>query len=167
MIRKKTFDAFGSKYRTAQFCAARGLELLNIKNPHPTEMLGLTEIFVKGEWVSLGESSLINLHVKDCLNVLVPRLVLNGVMSVVHEFNFGFLRTWRGVRIPARFIDDSAVIDSRYTDPLMAQLIQDDAATLRELEEYYSLEDAFRIFDVIVAKSVNAALSTEAAMKDR
>lgn len=71
---------------------------------------------------------------------------------VVYDFSFGFLKTWKGVKVPRRFISDAKSVSTEYTDPLISQLIQEDYASLRELEEYYSLEDAFRMFDIMTAK---------------
>lgn len=165
MIQIKTFDAFGIVYRTEQHAAVQGMELLGQENAHPVDLLSKTEVQVENVWIKLDNTDSINKHVFDKADALPPRVVLSGLMNVVYSFNFGFLKQWKGVKIPSRFQEESESIDSIHTDPLIAALIQEQAATLRELEEYYSLEDAFRIFDVIMAKAVNAAYAQDAAMR--
>jgi hypothetical protein len=164
----KQFDLFGVTYRTTQFAAVTALDIMaRAGSVHPTENLRLTEVKTKGGWVRLDTAEAINEWVIDVLFAIPPNLVLNGVLKVVNEFSFGFTAGWTGVKIPSRFKSDDPPRESKYVDPLIAQLLQEEAATLRELEEYYSLEDAFKMFDVMVAKGVNAALAQESAMKKK
>jgi hypothetical protein len=172
MIAEKEFESFGVKYRTKQFSAARGVELLFRSNEvYPTEYLEKTEVLFefsrkKKEWISLSDSANIDKGVRDKEGLLRPRIVLEGLLMVVYDFSFGFLKTWKGVKVPRRFISDAKSVSTEYTDPLISQLIQEDYASLRELEEYYSLEDAFRMFDIMTAKGVNAAYQHEQAERE-
>jgi hypothetical protein len=167
MRNKKQFTAFGVEYRTEQFAASTGMELMASKvEIHPLEILSLTEVRTgDGRWLSLSIRDNVNLHVFDAAGIIPPRLVLEGILSVVREFNFGFLADWKSTRIPARFTSESISLSSKYTDPIMAQLINDDVASMRELEEYYSLEDAFKMFDLLVVKGINQATANEEASK--
>jgi hypothetical protein len=170
MSRKSTeFDAFGVKYRTKQFPAIRGLELIDdSKNIHPCEILELTEAQdVQGNWHSLAHPDNINRYVRDVIEVLSPLLVLKAVADLVNEYSFGFLLSWKGVKIPARFTDSFRAVVTQNAQPLVSQLVQDKTADIRSLEEYYSLEDAFKMFDIMVAKGVNEALANEAASRDK
>lgn len=167
MSRKTTtFEAFGRDYKTTHLSAQRAIELMKPgRENHPCELLEETFIKVEGEWIKLDCADAINRHVNDIIEVIAPRLVLNGIMSLVNSYNYGFIDGWRGVKIPSRFIDGSQSASSVNIDPLIAQIVSDKTASLRELEEYYSLEDAFKMFDVAVARGVNQALSSEAASK--
>lgn len=168
MKKTTTFDAFGMKYKTEQFSAIQGLELIADDSAaiHPCKLLAKTQIYTKdGIWADLSNQTILNDNVNDLANILPPRIVLNGIVSLVHDFNFQFLANWKGVKVPSRFIDGAQALSSQNLEPMAAQLIQDGAASLRELEEYYSLEDAFKMFDTIMVKGVNQALSQEAAMK--
>lgn len=165
----KEFDLFGVKYRTRQFAAVRALEIMEQATAvHPLEVLAQTEVYdaENRKWKALDSREAINEFVIDRMHVLPPRMALQGVLRAVNEFSFGFVNGWRGVAIPKRFTAGIEPRASNHTDPLIAQLLQDEVTSLRELEEYYSLEDAFKLFDVMVAKGVNAALSQEQAMKD-
>lgn len=162
-----TFSAFGVQYKTEQFSAIRGLELLAKPDDiHPCELLAQTHAMnFEGEWISLSNESAINDLVQDIAGIIAPRVALKGVLALVEEYNFKFMNAWKAVRVPTRFTDGAATVTSANIDPLALQLIQDGVATLKELEEYYSLEDAFKMFDAIMVKGINAALSHEASMK--
>jgi hypothetical protein len=170
MARKsREFSAFGVKYRTTQFAAMRGLELIDEhKNVHPCEMLELTEVYGPDEnWHSLAYEDNVNSYVEDSIGVIPPLLVLKAIADLVNEYSFGFLVGWKGVRIPSRFTDGFRPVTTHHAQPLVSQLVQDKTAELRDLEEYYSLEDAFKMFDIMVAKGVNEALANEAASKPK
>lgn len=137
---------------------------------HPCGLLSQTQVEAKDEsgkvfWIGLLDSEAINEFVTDKAKVLPPRLVLSGVMSLVYGWNFDFLVNWKSAKIPSRFTDGAPSISSKNMEPMASQLIQDGVASLKELEEYYSLEDAFKMFDTILIKGINQALSQEAAMK--
>lgn len=163
----KTFDAFGVTYRSKQFSAATGLEMMAMDSDvHPCEMLSLTEVKSRdGRWLPLSVASNVNLHIEDLAGVIAPRLVLEGILSVVRDLNFGFLATWKSTKVPNRFISESKFTKNTHTDPIIAQLFQDDAASPMELETYYSLEDAFKMFDLLIVKGINQAISNEEAAK--
>ncbi len=165
--RSKEFSMMGVAYRTTQFPAMPALELMKKQEElHPCEMLGNTFAKQGENWLPLSDPDNINELVVDKAGILAPRLVLNALLSIVNEFNFEFMYTWKGAKIPRRFIDDANSVASNHVDPMIAQLLQNDCATLRELEEYYSLEDAFKMFDVMVVKGINSALSQEHASKN-
>lgn len=164
----KEFEVFGVKYRTRQFAAVPALEIMSDAGAvHPVDNLRLTEVWDENSWHALDSREAVNKYVVDKASILPPRMVLIAVLKLVNEFSFGFVSTWRGVRIPKRFTSGGEVKSSTHVDPIISNLLQEDVASLRELEEYYSLEDAFTMFDVMVAKGVNEALAHEAAMKDR
>ena len=163
MINTVSFEAFGVKYKTKQFAAAKALRLMDrLAWVHPVDLLETTE----ADGVCLDTPEAINKAILDRAGILAPREVLNGILALVKEANYGFISAWKGVKVPRRFINEAATTISTHADPLISVLIQEDVATLKELEEYYSLEDAFTMFDIVMAKNVNAALSHEAAMNE-
>lgn len=171
MIREKHFSAFGIAYHTRQFSAVRAFEMLEhaADDANPLEILALTlaEPVEGGEARRLDEPEAIDACVMDITGMLPPRVVLSGVINLVYDFNFHFMHEWQGVRIPKRFLNAAATAASKEVEPMISTLISKRVATLEQLETYYSLEDAFKMFDVIMAEGVNAALSHEAAMKER
>ncbi|USN16318.1 hypothetical protein PLUTO_00020 [Luteibacter phage vB_LflM-Pluto] len=163
------FEAFGVSYRTTQFTAVPAMELLRRAGKiHPTEVLARTEAKDSdGDWVLLDNADAINRCVLDRADAIPSVTVLRGLLDIIHEKNFKFLEEWKGARMPRRFVDEAQTASTQNADPLIAQLIQDGSATMRELEEYYSLYDAFVMFDILVVKGLNQALSYEAATSKR
>lgn len=157
---------FGVDYRTTQFSASSGLEVMEeLKEIHPCLMLAHTEVSTDDGWLQLSSGRNIDLHVKDVIGIIPPSRVLYALTGLVNEFSFGFLDGWTGIRVPPRFLAGFKSVSSANSQPLISQLVQDGVADLRSLQEYYSLEDAFRMFDIVMAKGVNEALANEAASK--
>jgi hypothetical protein len=161
----KTFCTFGRRYRTKQFSAVAALNIMmSDAETYPTEMLRCTEI-ENIDWHLLDNGDAINGYVEDVTGLVAPYLILKGIMDIVRDHNFGFLYTWRGTKIPARFTSGAKSVKSERVEPMIQQLVADDMATLRELEEYYSLEDAYKMFEIGVVKHVNSAYAYEEATK--
>lgn len=130
----------------------------------PQIVLAHTDALKDGHWTNLATQEAINEHVLDQAGVLPPRVVLSGLLRIIGDHSFGFMRHWKSAKVPRRFLSGASSVDSSNVDPIITALTTDKMATLRELEEYYSLEDAFKMFDSMVVKGINSALSTEAAM---
>jgi hypothetical protein len=165
----KKFDMFGVTYRTRQFPAVRALELVNAETIDPLDMLSQTEVLVGDAWIALDDREPINQYVTDRIGIIPPRQVLGALMKIVGEHSCGAMNGWVGVKVPNRFTPSAQGMTTRrsaHVDPIIETLIAHEAATLRELEEYYSIEDALKMLDVIVAKGVNEALANEAAQKN-
>lgn len=159
---------FGLEFEVTQFSAVEGLEILFPKSPvHPVVALNGTKIKVGGEFVPLKGRELINELLVDKAEIVPPYGVLMALLKLVDDINFGFLKTWKSVKVPSRFVSGARTVSSDATPSIIAQLIQDNVASQKELEEYYSLEDAFKMLDVMTAKGVNAAYAAEAAETER
>jgi hypothetical protein len=170
-MRKVTnVTAFGSEYRIRQYSAVDGFEFMTkMESESPEILLKDTSIKVGAKkWVLLDNKESINEYVKDVLNIVDGHEAISKIISFVIEFNFDFLDHWKATEIPSRLcapIDDKDQIE--FSDnPVMAQLIANKIATMKELEEYYSLEDAFRMYDIYVEDSLNKALASEASYKE-
>ncbi len=160
----KEIHLFGVIYSCKQFSAIEGMSIFEMDSPHPCVILSNTHVKTnKGKWKSLSEADNVNKYVVDKMGVFTPLQVLNLLVELVRKENFGFLATWKGVKVPVRFLSDSKQVQSEYTTPMLSSLMNENKASLKELEEYYSLEDSFRMFDMLSMKNVNEALSNEAA----
>ncbi len=140
--------------------------LYRFEKASPLEILEFAEVHVDGEWFKLNNRDAINDFIVDPIGISTPLFVLKEVCSAVKFVNYGFLADWKGVTIPRRFQNQAETIKSDYTAPLISNLIQADKATLRELEEYYSVEDAFKMFDIVLVNTVNKAYAQEEAEKE-
>lgn len=164
------FEIFGVKYRTKQFAAVRALEVAVDAGRAPLDVLEFTDVLVGEDWVALDSRERVNLYVFDRVGVLSPRMVLKALVDYVVECSCKIAKEWKGVKVPNRFTAEGQGVsprESAYVDPIIAALLGADMASLKELEEYYSLEDALKMFDVMVAKSVNEALANEVAQKGK
>lgn len=164
MRKTEEFSAFGITIEVTQFSATEGLEILFSKNKQDVlKMFSSSKIKTENGFESIKTKQQINFIFEDIAGILPPVTVLTAMMKLVENFNFGFLSEWNSVKVPERFTSNSRSVSSKNTPSIVAQLIQDGIANKRELEEYYSLQDAFEMLDIMTAKAVNAALSQEAA----
>lgn len=163
MTNTKEFEVFGVRYKTTQWPAVQALALIErAEVVTPMEVLGRTSVEVGyNEWLRLDDPRNINAYVRDRISKIPPRVVLLAITKVVNAYSFGFMDGWKGVKVPTRFMSGAETVSSGHVDPVVSQLVQDGVASYRELEEYYSLEDAFKMFDILMAKSLNSALANE------
>lgn len=159
------WDYAGKNYRTKHYSAAQAVEILFADgDTPPEEALGLTEIQLSnGSWAALDTADAINSLLVDEHQITSPRSLLNIALSKVSRINFGFLNDWQSVNMPRRFASNVDSIQSDNISPLLGQLVSSGTATLKELEEYYSLQDVFVMLDALTVKAVNEALTHEEA----
>ncbi|QIQ66540.1 hypothetical protein debbie_41 [Pseudomonas phage debbie] len=165
----KPFNMFGVHYTSRQFSAVDGLSMMSeIQSVPPEELLKCTDVLAhpedhpEGIWLPLTAAN-INLYVVDRAKVIAPVQVLALLSEVVIDWNFGFLKDWTGVKIPSRFVEDIKSVKTAHSPSVVASLVANGSASMRELEEYYSTQDAFKMIDIMTAKSVNEALASEAS----
>lgn len=163
----KMFDAFGLNYRTTQFSAVEGLAIMKQgAEVRPDIFLKDTYVVFPDAEFRLNTPENVDKYVMDVVANLTPRIVLTGIMGIISDFNFGFLSNWKPIHVPARFTSGVEAITSDFVDPLISSIVQAGTASLRDLEEYYSLEDAFAMMDIMTAKGVNEAMAHEAAQEE-
>lgn len=165
-MKELEFEIFGLKYKTKQFSAIEGLKILDeLLTVHPTIILRQTQIFHDENWINLDYHSINNL-VKDFANAVSPRMALKVLTSHVSDINFGFLDNWKVIQVPSRFLSNAKTVKVEGIEPIVSTLVQEGVASIRELEEYYSIEDAYRMFDIIMSKAVNNLLGQEEAERE-
>ncbi|MDR3449666.1 MAG: hypothetical protein P4M15_07980 [Alphaproteobacteria bacterium] len=125
-----------------------------------------TEVESGGEWFKLDTEKAINDYVFDVHELMKPFAMLEEVTSTVKGINFSFLANWKGVKIPPKFISAAKSVQTAYSAPIVSNLIQARQAKLKELEEYYSVEDAFKLFDVVLTNTVNKAYANDFAQQE-
>lgn len=168
MRKTKYFSAFGNDYRIRQYSAADGLSFLkSIESVPPVQLLKNTYAVIDDGLICLDNRESINDYVCDILDKIGSQDVLMSLLESVKEFNFDFLNTWKSIKIPKRLCaSEDAIYPESCDDPIISHLIASKTATLRELETYYSTEDAFRMYNIIVEDSLTKALITETAHKE-
>lgn len=165
----KEIMLFGHKYRLSQVSAAEGFRYMNTDRDPTVELMVLideTAIWMGGDWQRLTKEN-INKHVKDAINVMQPRLVLKSLVKELNDFNFGFLGRRKTFRVPS-YLKSDGDYEVRHIEgesPVMGTLVAEGRASLRELQEYYSLEDAFKIYDILFVEKLNSAEAHHEAFK--
>ncbi|KVG38159.1 hypothetical protein WL29_08155 [Burkholderia ubonensis] len=156
----KEFESFGVRYRIRQMAAYDAFRFVMMdEQPDPIEVLQVAaaEVKVDGCWVALDAAEPINAYVRDTKGILQPRTVLSGLISVISDFNWGFLKDRKQAKVPSYLRSDSQVRGVDGVSPIMSAIMAADKANLRELQEFYSLHDAFQIFDVLFSDQLNKA----------
>ncbi len=171
MRKEFTFIVFGNNYRSKQFAAVNGVTLLCDKESadvgHPIAVLNETEVLTTDGWMPLRMPGAIDRYVTDAMGMVSPIVVLDVLCGRVYVDNFGFLNGWKPVNIPRRLVAAvDADMEETRMDPVISLVVMAGKATLRELEEYYSTEDVFKMYDMIAVDNLNKALGSEAAMAE-
>jgi hypothetical protein len=169
-MKSKVFESFGVRYRIKQMSAAAAFAVFIAPDadPKPLEALAGLEVFdAERGWVELNDAGSLDAYVRDTVGAIKPRLVLSGLIKVAFDFNLGFLKDRRRIRVPSYLRADSdGPDDDSGEDPVLSALIADRQATLRELQEDYSLEDSFRIYDISFRDKLEKAKASYAAIKE-
>jgi hypothetical protein len=164
------FDLFGNMYRLKEFAAADGVEILCAAdgNPsHPLVVLQCCDVWTGEQWIPLDNRHNVNTLVTDAMKMTQPAQVLDQLIARIYQFNFDFLQGWKPINVPRRLMADLPKdIEAPRIDPVISLIAMADKATMRELEEYYSTRDAFKMYDMIAVDSLNKALGTEAAVAE-
>jgi hypothetical protein len=170
-MRKTTeYNTFVVNYRTTHFAAWDAVGMFSrLDEISPTELLALTEVRdSEGGWVSLADARNIDRYVRDVLGQLRPHEVLAALMSLVRQYNFGFPAP--KVNVPRRFRskveEGSDPNEGAGAHPVLSWLYVEGKATWRELQEEYSLEDAFAMHYELLKSKVKAAIDAEQAQID-
>jgi hypothetical protein len=184
MRKQMTFDLFGSSYRIRQMAATEGLKRLESEKPMEEDavaVLAEAEAHVfdsaakqgRGAWVPLGSAQAVDTYVKDCregvghMFMLRPQQVLQHLLSAVHNHNFSFAAGWSFVKFPKRLqAADIAWEPPKEIGGLILSLMSSRQATLKELQTFYSVEDAYFMQQAMASDSLRSALLHEDAMKE-
>jgi hypothetical protein len=166
MRKTKEFQIFGIDYKTTQFSAMQSLDI--IKKPNnldPIQLLSLTSVKIENDFILLSGKNEINSYVVDKINHLPGAIVLRGLIKYISDYSFSFISDFKMIKTPAKFASDAKHVFSPHIEPMIAQLIHNGYGTLEKFEQYYSLEDAYILFDALVAQGVSEAYSADYAIK--
>lgn len=89
--------------------------------------------------------------------------ILSKLEVACYEYNYGFLRNWKPQLIPAEMAATYFVAESNHVDSIVSALVSNELATYKELRDEYSLEEAFKLLDVLAVKRINEFRAREAA----
>lgn len=112
---------------------------------------------VDGKWVELGGDKLIEMYVPSWE-------ALSLAEQQAYELNFGFLAAWQPHHVPDEMkATKYAVAESKNVDPSVSALVSNGMATYIELRDSLSLEEMFKLLDILTVKRINEYRSQKAA----
>lgn len=106
-------------------------------------------------WVILSEPEMIDRHVATWMD-------LSALLDSTIDYNFGFLETRRFRRLPDSGISSASPF---HCDPLFHALVSNKYASLTELKESLTLEDAFDLLDSLTATKLNEYYALQASKR--
>ncbi|AMR79625.1 hypothetical protein [Cupriavidus nantongensis] len=168
MRKTEEFDLIGKTYRATQLAAFEAFsEKGGGENKTPVAALRQAQaaVLVDGRWIQLDSRAAVNAHVADPLRYFNAHVVLDALLRKIYDMNFGFLDGRKELRVPTRFLSEVPVPQAEGLPPVIATLISNGLATLKELQADYSAEDAMIQFDAYSVDALAKALNGEAAMK--
>lgn len=169
MARKlKEFEVFGMKFRTLQVGAVTAFEEVNrTARLDPMTVLPMIEVLDEHEhWVALDSKQRSNQYLRERTGFVPAHVVLESVLAAWSEVNIGFLRDWTPIKVPSYLRSEREPRQARGIDPILASIINAKQASLKDLEEYYTAEDAIRLFDVNMAAKLDEAQAQYEAHKE-
>ena len=149
-LASKTVEVRGIKYLIRKLPAVTAKQIIDQK----AELDVLASVEVCG--VSLETEELIDHYLPDWE-------VMGELIDIAANYNFGFLENWKPVRFPAAMAGNYNASECRYIDPIFSTLISSGSATLLQLKQDYSLEEAFQLLEVLTVSRVNEYKAREAS----
>lgn len=153
MRNEKFIEANGMKFRLRAMPAVEAKSLLDIP-PEERRVVQYADISVNGTWVPFENDATIDAHLPHWESLV-------WLESQVMEHNFGFLSEWEPTRLPAGMASSYNAVSPKYVDGLFVSLISGGMAKYGELCSEYSLEDAFRLLEVLTISKINEFLARE------
>lgn len=81
----------------------------------------------------------------------------------VYQLNYGFLESWKPATVPSGMLAKHRVAESSNVDPIISAVVSSGFATYKELRDDYSLEEAFKLLDIMTVNKINEYRAMEAA----
>lgn len=112
------------------------------------DLMSCVSVWADDKWVLLDSPDLIDLHVPSWE-------IMSELEYASLDFNYGFLKTWKPIRMPNGMGSGRPVVSCRHIDPIFSALISSKYATLHEMKTIYSLEDVFMMVEVLTVHNIN------------
>lgn len=140
-------------YRISKMMAYNAKEYLDSKD----ESLLYKCINIKTDdgWLNLSEPEIIDSNVETWMD-------LSALLDAAISHNFGFLETRRFRRLPDSGVSSASPF---HCDPLFHALVSNKYASLTELKNNLTLEDAFDLLDSLTTTKLNEYYAVQASKR--
>lgn len=153
----KSIQGVQFKFKFIPAIAAR--ELLAKMEGDLSKLRPHIAVDVDGKWVELGSDKSVEMYVPNWE-------VLSLAEQESYGLNFGFLATWQPHHVPDEMkATKYTVAESKNVDPSVSALVSNGMATYLELRDILSLEEMFKLLDILTVKRINEYRSQKAANK--
>lgn len=147
----------GLEFRFTKIPAIPARELLSGMVADFDVLRPYVEIATAEGWIILDNKPAIEKYVKSWET-------LTAVELFAYEYNYGFLAKWKPTPLPAKMEESSyRVAETKNVDAAVAALITNGMANYEQLRDSYSLEEAFKLLDVLTVKKINEFRAAEAS----
>jgi hypothetical protein len=161
------FELAHKDFKTTQMSAFHSYEMLFGKEEWAPEGI-LSDTYVRegSDWARLDSNEEISRLIFHPLGLESPLSVLMRLIEKVKGISCSAMYRWESVKIPKRFLSSASTVESPRGMPILSTLFTEKLATLHALQEFYSLDDALRMYDDYTVQNINKALQNEKAMAE-
>lgn len=153
----KTYSIDDCEFRFTKIPAIAARELLSSMQTDFEVLRPYIEIATNNGWVVLD-----NKHVIE--KCIASWETLTAAELFAYDYNYGFLATWKPTPLPPKMEESSyRVAETKNVDAAVSALITNGMANYEQLRDSYSLEEAFKLLDVLTVKKINEFRAAEAS----
>jgi len=147
----------GIKFRFTKIPAIPARELLSGMEADFDVLRPFIEVSTTTGWIVLDSTATIEKHISSWETLTLAELYS-------YDYNYGFLTGWKPTPLPAKMEESSyRVAETKNVDAAVAALITNNMANYEQLRDSYSLEEAFKLLDVLTVKKINEFRAAEAS----
>jgi hypothetical protein len=153
----KVHSIDGIEFRFTKIPAVPARELLSGMQADFDVLRPYIEVTTAEGWVALDSKVTIEKHIRSWETLTTAELF-------AYDYNYGFLATWKPTPLPAKMEESSyRVAETKNVDAAVSALITNGMANYEQLRDTYSLEEAFKLLDVLTVKKINEFRAAEAS----
>lgn len=149
-------DAYEFRFTKVPAIAAR--ELLSAMESDFDALRPYIEIATPNGWIVLDNKAVIEKYITSWETLTSAELF-------AYDYNYGFLTGWKPTPLPAKMEEGSTyrIAETKNVDAAVSALITNGMADYEQLRDSYSLEEAFKLLDVLTVKKINEFRAAEAS----
>ena len=147
----------GVTFRFTKIPAIAARELLAVLDAELDALRRYIEVSTEDGWIALDSPAAVVKHIPDW-----ELLTLIELFS--YDYNFGFLASWEPTQLPAKMRESNyRVAETKNVDAAVTALVTSGMAEYEQLRDSYSLEESFKLLDILTVKKINEFRAAEAS----
>lgn len=147
----------GVVFRFTKIPAIAARDLLSVLDAELDSLRQYIEVSTEDGWVVLDSPASVVKHIADWE-------LLTLIELFAYDYNFGFLASWVPTPLPAKMRDSNyRVAETKNVDAAVSALVTSGMAEYEQLRDSYSLEESFKLLDILTVKKINEFRAAEAS----